>query len=211
MAPRELKDREHRLLELVGLRLSHLGFTPELRRQRFVRNVSAGKHLVHLSFIEHPDDFDTTVDIGLRLDSVEAQIKELRGPEGKMTIGAELGNLSVVKGQRRYRVTRDTALESVATEVASAVRGEAEPIFSKYTDMREVMDALIKEDPLALILSPLRDRRWAVTLAIASQLKDRGAFDRAIATQTQSPMKSQSPTPEVFERFRDNVRHVSGW
>ena len=53
------------LLESVGTKLATHGFKKRVG-QSFLKGYDWGKAAIHLSFIEHPNDFDVTVDVAIR-------------------------------------------------------------------------------------------------------------------------------------------------
>ncbi len=66
-----IKELQKNLLANVGEKLTTFGFGGKAKQQSFYRPIDGGWACVHLSFIKHADDFDVTVDVGVRFDEVE--------------------------------------------------------------------------------------------------------------------------------------------
>ena len=66
---------------------------------KFCEKFDKGKISMHLAFIDHPEDFHVTVDVGIRFDELENMKNQwdegltIKEKKETYTIGVELGNL----------------------------------------------------------------------------------------------------------------------
>src|ERR1700761_3414661 len=99
----ERSEVQKRLLNEIGGRVAVWGFNSKPSGQSFYRKVPSGKWAFHISFIPHKEDLDLTADVALRNEAVEGLVGQydakLSTIESRksMTLGAELGNLSIGK------------------------------------------------------------------------------------------------------------------
>ena len=148
---RKWKALQRELLTLVGAQLMEDGFSARLAKQEFNKKVPLGLATFYLSFIPHGEqDFDITADVALRLNEVE----ELTDPgENSYTVGAESGNITIGR-QRRWTIASETDLAGVAAGVAEAFKVPGLDFLARFSTLRHVYSALVKNDREALLYSP---------------------------------------------------------
>ena len=65
------KELKLKLLQDLGEELKEDGYKTRITQQSFVKKFDKGKISMHLAFIDHPEDFHVTVDVGIRFDELE--------------------------------------------------------------------------------------------------------------------------------------------
>lgn len=165
-----------RLLEGLGRKLSAFGFGEKARQQTFYRPIDGGWACTHISFINHSNDFDVTVDIGIRFDNVENLInnnnKFLTNKEKKetSTLGIELGNL--VEGeQRRWNVTSCGQMVSTIKSIVDVYAKYGEPYLQKYSTIDTAYELLSSDESCVWKHSPFHATRAKKAIAIAKLLE----------------------------------------
>ncbi|MDH5232439.1 MAG: hypothetical protein OEZ58_21680 [Gammaproteobacteria bacterium] len=169
------KDLQKILLAGFGKRLAKYSFKARPRSQSFIRPTQSGYNSVHLSFINHKDDFDLTLDIAIRFDEVEDMVNEFNQHLTKKekartcTIGIELGNLT--KGtQRRWTISSESDIQPVIDELMDEFTLHCEPYFEKYSTLTSVYEVLSSDERDSSINSPIHASRAKRSLAAANLL-----------------------------------------
>src|SRR5215468_768664 len=135
-----IKELEKDLMKKLGERVGEHEFDTRARAQSFYKQTPFGKVALHLAFIEHPADFDVTVDIAIRFDAIEDITNEgsnlLTASEKRKTfsIGAELGNINEWK-QKRWTVRSPADIDDVSRSIMDAFVSIGLPYVEKYSDM----------------------------------------------------------------------------
>ncbi len=65
------KELKLKLLQGLGEALKENGYKTRTTQQDLVKKFDKGKIGIHLAFINHLEDFDVTVDVGIRFDELE--------------------------------------------------------------------------------------------------------------------------------------------
>jgi hypothetical protein len=135
------KERGSILITALKVKLAPFGFKYQSSTRSFISKSKANSLSFHLSFIQHPDDFDVVADLGIRLNAVH----DLADPQGDKlgfyTFGIEIGNLTTGY-QRRWTVNSDASALTVADELESVFKEIAIPYYQKYADMQAAYDLL---------------------------------------------------------------------
>ena len=135
------------LLDALTPRMAGWKFVAAHRH--FKRQAAPGTlWFVHLTFINHVDDFDAVVDVAVQF---------MRRRESVCVVGAQLGNIAGV-GQTRFRVARaedvPAATEGILAEFASV----GLPFLERFSRPDEVVAVLRRGGREADLISPLSDR-----------------------------------------------------
>lgn len=183
------------------------GFEKRVTGQSLKKNFDKGLVSVHLSFIEHQDDLDVTVDVGIRLNDVENMANEGNGlltkkeKAGTFTIGVELGNLSV-GSQKRWTIQEESDIALVTKEIYSEIKTYILPFIDKYTNEKAVFNLCLKDDKEAILFCPLDYKRAINAVALAHILQEDKIFIEQIINQKQNYLLSQDEyNIAIFNRF----------
>lgn len=156
--------RTQLLAELGGL-LAPYGFKFVAATRSYQRETETGWQSIHLSLVQHPDDFDVVVDADIRFDAVEREIQGDTDKRGRAaTIGCEYGNW-IGTGQHRWAIASAADVPSAARDIVRACKTVLFPFFERFSDLATVADALRKEDKQAWLLMPLESKRHAIVAA----------------------------------------------
>lgn len=184
-----IKELQKNLLANVGEKLTTFGFGGKAKQQSFYRPIDGGWACVHLSFIKHADDFDVTVDVGVRFDEVEELVNSnnnlLTKKEkiGAATFGVELGNLSIGE-QMRWNISSEDQISSVTNSILDAFDKFGEPYLLKYSSMESAYELLSSDEKNVWIHCPFHATRAKNTIAIA-KLLDLPNIQNQISTKRQ--------------------------
>lgn len=169
------KDLQQVLLVGIGEKLSAFGFEKKARQQSFSKVFEGGKAYVHLSFINHVDDFDTTVDVAIRFDSVEILLNSKnilltkKEKEGTCTLGIELGNLSIGE-QKRWNIEFKEQIPTVVNSIIECFETFGYPYLSKYSSLESAYDLLSSDDSSVWNHCPFHATRAKSAIVIATLL-----------------------------------------
>ncbi len=167
----DLKSLQHELLHRVAAHLARLGFDERPDGQSFYRRTEVGWWTVHLGFVEHPADFDVTVDVAIRVDAVETMINSSdkglrkRARERTATVGIELGNL-IDGRQRRWTVVAGNELPQIAISIAREVEDFGLPYLRRLSNLEQMLEVLKANDASAWKHSPIHGVRCKAVLAL---------------------------------------------
>ena len=130
---------------------------------RSFRRVAHGcNQTLHLSFVNHVDDFDVVGNV-----AVEHLIKRKR----LCVVGAELGNI-LGTGQQRWPVSSATQASLAANGVVELFQKVGVPYLERYSSLAEVLRVLREEPQNAWLLSPLAKDFAAEANAIEERGKE---------------------------------------
>ena len=188
-ASKHLQELQRSLLEALGQLLTANAFEADPKNQSFVRCLPGGTGKVHVAFINHAEDFDLTLDFGVRIDAVEEIVNSLEEGLSKAekkrtsTLGIEYGNLLDGK-PRRWTVKSDKDVPTVVQEISRAVIGEGVSYFAKYSSVPAALALLSGDGPDAWRHSPIHDSRARRALALAKVANtSRSQFDQLAAAK----------------------------
>jgi hypothetical protein len=166
------KNAKQSILASLGMNIEPFGFSPKPHGQSFYRKMPNAKAAIHISFIPHSEDIDLTVDVALRLDSIEELVNSydsLCRPADKrnsMTIGGELGNVSIGRFIRWTIIDIDS-ISDIVVNITEAVRKVAIPFIMKYNDIRTTFYVLSSSKRDELLLCPILGPRLMRIVAAA--------------------------------------------
>ena len=169
------KEIKSSLLDGLGNKLAKFGFNKKPRMQAFYRNIESGWACVHISFIDHTDDFDVTVDMAVRFDEIEDHVnrdnKLISDKEKKRmsTLGIEIGNLSVGE-QKRWSIDANVDLSAVIDSILTMYEKFGEPYLNTYSSMEHAYALLSSNEKNLQIHSPFRTEREKRVKALAYYL-----------------------------------------
>lgn len=199
------KALQRELLTLVGAQLKEYGFLAKLSAQSFSKKVPLGLATFHLSFIPHGEqDFDIVADVALRLDEVE----ELTNPGARTyTIGGEIGNLSIGR-QRRWKIVSESDLAGVAAEIFGAFKATGLTFLARFPTLHSMYSTLARNDPEAILYSPLDDARWRSVIALAWLLDRKEELVRLIAEGEAFLRGNGHPSVSRFTDFASKLKSL---
>ncbi|KGK10060.1 hypothetical protein [Vibrio navarrensis] len=184
-----IKELQKNLLASVGEKLTAFGFGKKAKQQSFYRSIEGGWACVHLSFIEHADDFDVTVDVAVRFDEVEDLVNSKNNlltkkeKAGTSTLGVELGNLSTGE-QKRWSISSEDQISSVTDSILDAFDKLGEPYLLKYSSMGAAYELLSSDEKSVWKHCPFHATRAKKAIAI-SKLLDQPDIQNQISTRRQ--------------------------
>jgi len=159
-----LAELRRRVLERLSERMAPAGF--RRRDQSFWKDAGPVALSLHVSFINHADDFDLTADVAVRHHAVEdilnaARRLSARDMRTTATVGAELGNLAGV-GQHRWTVTAEADVDPAIDGVADWFRRIGEPFLQRFSSPAEALRVLDEDGIEARLICPIAATRSQV-------------------------------------------------
>lgn len=170
------KELKKELLEILLKRLSELGFDKKIRGQSFWKPINNGRGSVHLSFINHSNDFDVTLDFAVRIEALEdlknRNNQHLKPKEKKetATVGVELGNLKDGV-QKRWTVATQVDIGKVSEEIYKNIVEVGIPYIEKYSNLENILLLSLRDDEAGWLHSPFHHDRAMNAVGLAKLLK----------------------------------------
>lgn len=155
--------------------LTVYGFQKRIFGQSLRKPFEGGYAVVHLTFINHEDDFDITVDVGIRFDQLENLIHENNNlitekeKAQTCTIGVEIGNLTIGE-QKRWTVKDENDIEFVSQDIFRSIKGVVIPYINKYSNIENVFHLCLKDDQEASLNAPIAYVRAMHAVGLAKLL-----------------------------------------
>ncbi|GGI17871.1 hypothetical protein [Gottfriedia solisilvae] len=183
------QDQKNMLLDQLHKQLSIYGYKKNTSRQQLWKPFEFGKVAIHLSFINHLDDFDITVDVGIRFDELEEMKNMNNGllnqKEKKQTfsIGTELGNLIVGK-QRRWTIIEESNIENISNSIFSAIKEIAFPYIDKYSIKENVFNDCLSDGEESIVLTGIDYVRAMNAVGLAKILNKVDEIEQIIEDKT---------------------------
>lgn len=138
----KLKPLHDHLIEKLKQELPEWRFSS---KERHFRKSKDGNNLyIHLSFINHTDDFDLVVDVGVEF---------LHNKSRTCVIGAELGNIEGV-GQNRHHINSVASAANAALSAKEQLLKVGFPFFQEYSTASAVLSTLKAGGEKARLISP---------------------------------------------------------
>jgi hypothetical protein len=183
-----MKQLRDALLKRICVFLSEYGFDNKIYGQSFRKRIDGGGARIHLNFINHANDFDVVVSVGIRFDTMENMANVVnklltekeRKKSDSATIGIELGNLSI-GAQKRWTIREEDDIPSVAEGISKDIIEIAFPFIGKYKDMNAVFEIMLRDDSAVWSLAPFHHRRAMNAVGLAKLLKKDDMLDTIIA------------------------------
>jgi hypothetical protein len=201
-----LKELRKALLNRVGEKVKVYGFK-KAAGPHFIKKAPPGGYALHLTFINHPDDFDVTADVAVRFDDVEDLLNEHKDfltPKQKretFSLGVELGNL--VEGKpRRWTVVDAGDIEGVADSIAAAFVNIGLPYMEKYSDPEQALAVFSGEDRDSWLHSPFDHERAKRAIALALLTKGPERFNEIAVAKTNYLAAKNDPGLQQFLTLR---------
>lgn len=138
------------LLHGLGDLLADHGFKNRTTAQSFYKKTEDGKVSIHLTFINHSNDFDVTVDFAIRLNDVEDILNAIDDPMipprklNTYTIGAELGHI-IGEGQKRWTIENEANVRIAIREIYLAILSIFFPLIEKYVTKESIYELAVKD------------------------------------------------------------------
>lgn len=210
MTRKELKSK---LLRNICNRLVKYGFEQKVYGQSFKKKIKDGVAKIHLSFIDHVDDFDVTVDVAIRFDNLEELInhnnKLLTKREKKetCTIGVEMGNL--IEGeQKRWTIVDDSDIEPVSQSIFNIIEKVTIPYIQQYSDMETVFHLTVKDDSIATLNCPIDYVRAMSAVGLAKILGKTEMMEEIIEQKTKYLEEKDDFGLPWFKEFVEYVKTI---
>ncbi|HDR4456117.1 hypothetical protein COJ79_31040 [Bacillus thuringiensis] len=195
------KELKLKLLQGLGEALKENGYKTRTTQQDLVKKFDKGKISIHLAFINHPEDFHVTVDVGIRFDELENMKNQwdegltIKEKKETYTIGVELGNL-VHREQKRWRVEKEEDILPVTMDILKEVKEYFIPYIDKYVDVENVFDLCVRDDDEA---------RAKNAIGLALLLNKEEMLEQIIEKKKEYLKTRDKFELELFENFLSNM------
>jgi hypothetical protein len=138
-----IKQLHEQLLQALILELRDWKFIKSQRH--FIQKIKNTIKYIHLSFINHQDDFDVTVDFA---------VEHTHKNERVCIVGAELGNI-IGTGQYRWSINQNTDINNTSNLIIQKINEVGIPFINKYSNLNEILSRLKSNKEEALLISPI--------------------------------------------------------
>ena len=171
-----MEELRNELLLRLDDKLRPPGFRLRKTLRDFRRDVGQSTQIFHVTFINHPGDFDVTVDVAVRHHRVEEALNEgrpdLKESEKKLTatVGAGLGNITG-SGQHRWTVTSGHDIPLVVDGIVSNVEKVGLPFLERFTSLEETFRVLSLKGSEATLICPLPEKRAKIMQIMEALLR----------------------------------------
>lgn len=195
-------------MEQLHKRLSLFGYRKNASRQHFWKPFELGKVAIHVCFINHVDDFDIMIDVGIRYDQLEEMKNRnnflLNQKEKKQTfsIGSELGNLSQGK-PIRWTIHEESSIKAVVDSIFHVIEEVAFPYINKYTNMENTFNKCLNDNEA---MTPFDSKRAMNTVGLAKLLNRTEQMDLIIGDKLKLLEDKNDFEAELFINFANAVR-----
>lgn len=105
---------------------------------------------MHLSFFDHINDFDITLDFAIRVKELEAlkhkdniNLSE-KEKKGTATLGVEYGNF-IEKAQKRWTILSQEDTNVVADDINNKIIEVVVPYFDKFSHLENILSVCFKD------------------------------------------------------------------
>lgn len=205
------KELKLKLLQDLGEELKEDGYKTRITQQSFVKKFDKGKISMHLAFIDHPEDFHVTVDVGIRFDELENMKNQwdegltIKEKKETYTIGVELGNL-VHREQKRWCVEKETDILPVTIDILKEIKQYFIPYIDKYVDIENVFDLCVRDDDEAALLgTTFEGYRAQNAIGLALLLNKEEMLEQIIEKKKEYLKTRDKFQLELFENFLFNM------
>ncbi|MGR6002140.1 hypothetical protein ACT7C0_02755 [Bacillus cereus] len=205
------KELKLKLLQDLGEELKEDGYKTRITQQSFVKKFDKGKISMHLAFIDHPEDFHVTVDVGIRFDELENMKNQwdegltIKEKKETYTIGVELGNL-VHREQKRWCVEKKTDILPVTIDILKEIKQYFIPYIDKYVDIENVFDLCVRDDDeVALLGTTFEGYRAQNAIGLALLLNKEEMLEQIIEKKKEYLKTRDKFQLELFENFLFNM------
>ncbi|HDX9696683.1 TPA: hypothetical protein ROY42_000443 [Bacillus thuringiensis] len=205
------KELKLKLLQDLGEELKEDGYKTRITQQSFVKKFDKGKISMHLAFIDHPEDFHVTVDVGIRFDELENMKNQwdegltIKEKKETYTIGGELGNL-VHREQKRWCVEKETDILPVTIDILKEIKQYFIPYIDKYVDIENVFDLCVRDDDEAALLgTTFEGYRAQNAIGLALLLNKEEMLEQIIEKKKEYLKTRDKFQLELFENFLFNM------
>ena len=184
------------------------------RNQDFYKDTAAGRQFLHLTFIDHKDDFDIVVNVSMRyvaliklVDGINQLLSEPEGPHFAF-IGAELGNISEGR-QRRWTVVDESDVRGVCTGIMEAFETIGEPYLERFSSLEELLSATAGNDRASFLHSPFDGTRAKTAVAVALLLGKQELFRHLVDQKMQYLRERDDFELPSFMAFAEALGSIS--
>jgi hypothetical protein len=116
--------------------------------RHFKRSAGTVNWLLHISYVNHPHDFDAIGDVAVEF---------LSAKKRALIVGAQLGNISGA-GQTRHSVSSPATATHAAHSLFQEFTRVGLPFLEHYSHPATVLSVLQSGGPEAMLISPLVDQ-----------------------------------------------------
>ncbi|ASI76756.1 hypothetical protein LKM01_27110 [Bacillus pacificus] len=205
------KELKLKLMQSIGEGLKEDAYKVRITQQSFVKKFDKGKISMHLAFIDHPEDFHVTMDVGIRFDELENMKNQwdegltIKEKKETYTIGVELGNL-VHREQKRWCVEKETDILPVTIDILKEVKQYFIPYIDKYVDIENVFDLCVRDDEEAALLgTTFEGYRAQNAIGLALILNKEEMLEQIIEKKKKHLKTRDKFQLELFENFLFNM------
>ncbi|RHW43432.1 DUF4304 domain-containing protein [Neobacillus notoginsengisoli] len=205
------QDQKKALMEHLHKSLSVFGYRKNTSKQHFWKPFEFGKVAIHLSFINHNDDFDITVDVGIRFDELE-EMKNLHNTllsakEKKQTfsIGAELGNVSEGK-PKRWTINSESDIELIANNIYRTIEKVAFPYIEKFSNLENAFEGCLNDGKESWLITAIDSKRAMNTVGLAKILNKTDQINKIIQYKSKFLEEQNDFGFTLFKKFSNFVR-----
>jgi hypothetical protein len=198
-------------LKQIEVRLAQLGFS-KTTGQTFEKGASYGRTAVHVTLIEHSEDFDVTVDVAVRFDEVEKLVhrsSKLLSKKEKLqtfTLGAELGNIE--KGKpHRWAISSESSIASVIDEILKKLNDVGFPYMERYSEPGAAYEVLAKDDRSVWVHSPIHIERAKRAYALLSIIGKRDELAELAERKVAFLKSLNDPAMPLFQKFLSSFEY----
>ena len=118
--------------------LAPFDFKFQAKRRAFVKKSDSENCIFHLAFIQHVNNFDVVVDLGIRLNAVHELADQKGVSLGDATFGIEIGNYAGAS-QKRWSVDSAESIPIAVAGIEKVFRQTALPYFEKYSNLQNAL------------------------------------------------------------------------
>jgi hypothetical protein len=200
-----VKDLQNALLRELALELEPRGFRARVTQQAFWKNKGSAAWVVHVAFVRHETDVDATIDLGVRLASVQELLAGSGYGDGKgVSIGAELGNL--IDGRpRRWTIRSQSDAKLAANDMSAELEKFAFQWFERHSDLAHVLGVLAANDSGSRLISPLPANRCLTVVALAALTMEESQA-RMVADQCRAfLLRRNDPQLRLFDQYATRI------
>jgi hypothetical protein len=214
--PEQHHHLKEKLLQTLAFRLAAKGFRRGIgsRSQDFFKDVATGRYFVHLTFIDHSNDFDTVVNVSVRHNALLKLARSitpmLSEPEGVHLafVGAELGNIYEGR-QKRWTVVDEADIQEACSGIVQAFESVGEPYLEHFSSLDEILAATAGDDNTAFLHSPFHGTRAKTAVAAALILGKQELFRHLVDQKTQFLKERDDFELPSFIAFAEVLASVS--
>ncbi|WP_051530076.1 hypothetical protein [Anoxybacteroides tepidamans] len=164
-----------------------------------------------MTFINHEDDFDITLHVGIRFDQLENLIHEnnnliiKKEKAPTCTIGVEIGNLTIGE-QKRWTVKDENDIEFVSQDIFRSIKEVVIPYINKYSNIENVFHLCLKDDQEASLNAPIDYVRAMHAVGLAKLLNKTELLEDVIQQKMKYLQEKKDFGLPIFMDFVEHIK-----